>query len=59
MDLPASTVAVPDLVRHLEVADGQGTLTFDELTLMNAFWRAANFPSDRSTSTTIRCCASR
>jgi xylulose-5-phosphate/fructose-6-phosphate phosphoketolase len=45
MDLPASTVAVPDLVRHLEVADGHGTLTPDELLRMNAYWRATNYLS--------------
>jgi xylulose-5-phosphate/fructose-6-phosphate phosphoketolase len=45
MDLPAPTLALPDHGRGREVADSQGTLSYDALLRMNAYWRAANYLS--------------
>ncbi len=45
MDLPAPTLPSPDHAKDRTVADSQGTLTYDELLRMNAYWRAANYLS--------------
>jgi len=45
MDHPAPTLPVPDHPAGREVVDSQGTLPYDELKRMNAYWRAANYLS--------------
>jgi xylulose-5-phosphate/fructose-6-phosphate phosphoketolase len=45
MDHPAPTLPSADQAAGHGVADSQGTLTHDEMTRMNAYWRAANYLS--------------
>jgi xylulose-5-phosphate/fructose-6-phosphate phosphoketolase len=45
MDLPASTLPLSDHATGRELVASQGTLTYDELMRMNAYWRAANYLS--------------
>jgi len=45
MDHPAPALHLADDAGGREVTDSQGTLTYDELLRMNAYWRAANYLS--------------
>jgi xylulose-5-phosphate/fructose-6-phosphate phosphoketolase len=45
MEHPAPTLPLPDHVGGHEVADSKGTLSYDKLMQMNAYWRAANYLS--------------
>jgi xylulose-5-phosphate/fructose-6-phosphate phosphoketolase len=45
MEHPAPTLPLPDHVGGHKVADSQGTLSYNALMQMNAYWRAANYLS--------------